>query len=187
MINGRRLNNRKSQVLFRQPIEERREMTKIKSRPMVVLVLCMLWSGILHAQKSVNASGGDADGNSGSVAYSIGQFTYSVDTGLSGKITQGVQHAFEIFTMSNNNVKLNISLSVFPNPTSDYLFLEIPNYNSEYLNCKIYDMLGKVLSHKEIRASETKISLIGLPAATYFVDVINQENKRLQSFKIIKK
>lgn len=154
---------------------------------MVVFVLCTLWSGSLRAQKSVNVSGGDADGNGGSVAYSIGQFAYSVDTGASGEITQGVQHAYEIFTIGINNVKLNISLSVFPNPTSDYLFIKIHNYNSEYLNYKVYDMLGKVLSQQQIRGSETKISMIGLPAATYFVHIINQENKRLQSFKIIKK
>lgn len=147
----------------------------------------MLWSGFIQAQQSVNASSGDADGNGGSVAYSIGQFAYRVDTGASQEITQGVQHAYEIFTISINNVKLNILLSVFPNPTSDYLFLQIPDHNTENLSYQLYDMQGKVLSQKQITGSETKISMSGLPDATYFVRVINQENKLVQSFKIIKK
>lgn len=35
-------------------------------------------------------------------------------------------------------------------------------------------------------AQQTQINMNSLPTATYFVNVVNQENKKVQSFKIIK-
>jgi len=48
-------------------------MTKNKSRPILLLATGLLWAGLAQAQESVNASGGDATGSGGIVAYSIGQ------------------------------------------------------------------------------------------------------------------
>jgi hypothetical protein len=79
----------------------------------------------------VNASGGDATGTSGTVAYSVGQVVYTSNTGSTGSVAQGVQQSYEIFMVGIKETELNISLSVFPNPTSDNLTLQISNYNHE--------------------------------------------------------
>ena len=47
-------------------------------------------------------------------------------------------------------------------------------------------MQGKQLSNGQIVAQQTQINMNSLPTATYFVNVVNQENKKVQSFKIIK-
>lgn len=50
----------------------------------------------VYSQESTNASGGDAKGINGSVAYSIGQVMYTVKSTSEGTVGQGVQQRYEI-------------------------------------------------------------------------------------------
>ena len=125
-------------------------------------------------------------GSGGTVAYSIGQVVYTTNTGSNGSVAQGVQHAFEIFTVGIKETELNISLITFPNPTTDNLILQINDYNNEKLSYQLFDMQGKQLGNGQITAQQTQVIMNSLPTATYFISVVNQENKKVQSFKIIK-
>jgi hypothetical protein len=153
----------------------------------IKLSVLLLGIGItVQAQQATNASGGDATGSGGTVAYSVGQVVYTTNSGTTGSVAQGVQHAYEIFTVGIKATELNISLTVFPNPTADNLTLQISDYNNEKLLYQLYDMQGKLLNNGQITAQQTQIDMNSLPSATYFVNVVNQENKKVQSFKIIK-
>lgn len=146
----------------------------------------LLGIGGLHAQESVNATGGDATGSGGTVAYSVGQVVYTTNIDASGTVSQGVQQAYEIFTLGIKETEPNISLSVFPNPTANNLTLQISDHNNEKLSYQLYDMQGKLLNNGQVTAQQTQINTSSLPSATYFINVVNQQNKKVQSFKIIK-
>jgi hypothetical protein len=162
-------------------------MTKNKSRHIALLAAGLLWAGLAQAQQSSNASGGDATGSGGTVAYSIGQVVYTTNTGSNGLAAQGVQHAYEILIVGIYETALNFSLAAFPNPTSDNLTLQISNYKNENLWYQLFDVQGKQLSNGQITAEQTEINVNSLASATYFINVVNQENNKVQSFKIIKK
>ena len=161
-------------------------MTKNKSRPLTLLLAGLLCGNLAQSQESTNSSGGDATGSGGTVAFSIGQVFYTKNTGSSGSIAQGVQYAYEIFTFGIKETELNISLTAFPNPTSENLTLQVSDYNNEKLSYQLFDMQGKQLSNGQVTAQQTQININGLPSATYFVNVLNQENQKVQSYKIIK-
>ena len=161
-------------------------MTKNKSKPILLFIAGLLWAGLVQAQESANSSGGSATGSGGPVAYSVGQVVYTTNTGSTGSLAQGVQHAYEIITVGIKETALNILLTAFPNPTKENLTLQISNYNNEKLSYQLFDMQGKQLSNGQIRAQQTQINMNSLPTATYFINVVNQENKKVQSFKITK-
>ena len=161
-------------------------MTKNKSRPIALLAAGLLWTSLAQAQESINASGGDASGSGGTVAYSVGQVVYTTNSSSSGTVSQGVQHAYEIFTVGIKETELSISLSVFPNPTADNLTLQISDYNNEKLSYQLFDMQGKLLSNGQIAAQQTQIDMNSFPPATYFVNVVTQEKNKVKSFRIIK-
>ena len=142
----------------------------------------------LHAQDSLTSAGGKATGSGGTASYSVGQVVYTTNTGTNGSVAQGVQQVYKISTvrLGTRETEPNISLSIFPNPTTDNLTLKIGDYNNEKLSFRLYDMLGKLLSNGKIVTQETKIEMTNLPSTTYFVNVVNQENKKVQTFKIIK-
>jgi hypothetical protein len=142
--------------------------------------------GLLHAQQTTLTSGGDASGSGGTSSYSVGQTVYTAHSGNSGSINQGVQQAFEIYTLGVSESHLNISLSVFPNPTTQHVNLEIKNYTHEKLVYHLFNMQGKFLDMKKIKRNNSKIDMESLPPGTYFLSIF-QDNEKIQSFKIIKK
>ena len=153
----------------------------------ITLSVFLLGLGLTtQAQQVSNATGGDATGSGGTVAYSVGQVVYTTNTSISGTVSQGVQQPFEIFSIGINETGLNISLLVFPNPTADNLTLQVSDYNSEKLSYEVFDMQGKLLKNGQIETQQTQINTGNLPSATYFIHVLNKENKKVQSFKIIK-
>ena len=160
-------------------------MIKNKSIPIVLLVTGFLSVGFVKAQQSANAAGGDATGSGGSVAYSVGQVVYTSNNSPSGTVSQGVQQAYEIYSVGIKETELNISLSVFPNPTSDYLTIKVQNYNNEALSYNFIDEQGKLVLNEQIRTQDTHVVMSTLARGAYFINVL-QANKKIQSFKIIK-
>ncbi|MCC6691265.1 MAG: T9SS type A sorting domain-containing protein [Bacteroidia bacterium] len=151
-----------------------------------MLLAGLLWCGFAQAQESVNTSGGNASGSGGTASYSVGQLVYTTNIGSSGSVEQGVQHTYEIFTVGNNETTMKLSLQAFPNPTTENLIVQISDYNNEKLSYQLVDMQGKLITIGQITTQQTQIEMRNLPLTTYFINVINQENKTVQTFKIIK-
>jgi hypothetical protein len=151
-----------------------------------VLLLGLGLTG-LQAQTSVNATSGNASGSGGSVSYSIGQVVYTTNTGTSGSVAQGVQQSYEIsvVTAIEEAKGINLSVSAYPNPATDYLILEVKDFELSTLHFHLYDMSGKLLQTQKITGSQTNIVMSNLVPATYFVKVI-QGNKEVKTFKIVK-
>ncbi|NLK81924.1 MAG: T9SS type A sorting domain-containing protein [Bacteroidales bacterium] len=152
-----------------------------------VLLLGLGLTGLI-AQESINATGGNASGSGGSVSYSVGQVVYTTNTGTSGSVAQGVQQPYEIsvVTAIEEAKGINLSVSVYPNPATDYLTLEVQEFELLNLHFQLYDMSGKLLQSQKITDSQTIIAMGELIPAAYFVKVV-QNNKEVKTFKIIKK
>jgi hypothetical protein len=161
-------------------------MKKTNIIRLLILTIGLSWSDFAQAQQSSNSAGGDATGNGGSVAYSVGQIVYTTHTGSTGSLAQGVQQAYVISSIGINETELNSSLSLFPNPIVDNLTLQISDFNKEKLSYLLFDTEGKLLTNGQVIAKQTQINTASLPPATYFIKVLNQENKQVESFKIIK-
>ena len=151
-----------------------------------VLLLGLGLTG-LQAQESVNATGGDALGSGGSASYSVGQVVYTTNTGTSGSVAQGVQQPYEIsvVTAIEEAKGINLSVTAYPNPTTDYLTLLIDELEISNLSYQLYDMNGKLLQSQKITGNQTSIVMSNLVPSTYFVRVING-NQSIKEFKIIK-
>lgn len=137
------------------------------------------------AHQVISATGGDATGIGGSVAYSVGQIVYSTITGTTGSLAQGVEQAYEIYSVGIKETVLNISLRVYPNPTSDFLTLKVQDYNNEALSYSLLDEQGKLVLNEQISTQDTQIAMSSLARGAYFIDVL-KANKKIQMFKIIK-
>ena len=150
--------------------------------------LAFLLSFSMNAQTShqvLSATGGDATGSGGTVAFSVGQIVYTTSTGTTGSVAQGVEQAYEISSVGIKETALNISLSVFPNPTSDYLTLKVEDYNNEALSYSLLDEQGKLVLNEQITNQDTQVAMSTLARGAYFINLL-QANKKIQTFKIIK-
>ena len=134
-----------------------------KKLKLIAVLLLGLGATGLQAQESVNATGGNASGSGGSASYSVGQVFY-------------IEEAKGI----------NLSVTAYPNPTTDYLTLRIDEFDISNLSYQLYDISGKLLQNEKITGSQTSIVMGNFVPATYFVKVI-QGTQEVKTFKIIKR
>jgi hypothetical protein len=153
-----------------------------------VIILLGLGLTELQAQESINTTGGDASGSGGSVSYSVGQVAYQTYTGTNGSVAQGVQQPYEfsVLTAIEEAKGINLSVSAYPNPASDFLVLEIKDIELSDLSYRLYNTKGNYIQNEKITGSLTNIDMSNLMPAIYFVKVI-QNKKDIKTFKIIKK
>jgi hypothetical protein len=149
----------------------------------LLLLICVPYT---FSQESINTSGSNATGSGGTVSYSVGQLAFTAISSNSGTVSQGVQQACEIYTIGLKETELNISLTAFPNPTLENLTLEIRDNNNDKLTFMFLDLQSKLLESGQITSPKTQIETSHLSLGIYFLDIYNHENKKVQSFKIIK-
>jgi hypothetical protein len=142
----------------------------------------------LYAQQNQLTSGGNAIGNGGSLSYSIGQLAFNSLTGTSGNLIQGNQQPFEIsiITGVDDLIGLEYSISVYPNPSTTNLSLNIENFQNENLNYQLFNINGQLIDNQKIVTGETAIDMKNLIPATYLLIIIRQETP-IKTFKIIKR
>lgn len=152
-----------------------------------ILFIMMISFTRSYSQESIVVAGGNATGAGGSSSYSIGQVAYTSLPGSGGFIVQGVQQPYEINTLGNDEFTgINLLMTAYPNPTVDVLNLHVVNDKLENLSYNLFDMNGKVLAkNSKITTSETTVSMQGLNQGIYFL-VVNNNNKAIKTFKIIK-
>jgi hypothetical protein len=153
---------------------------------MIVFMFFELSVSKVQAQQLTNTSGADAKGTGGTVNYSVGQIAFTSATGFGGSENQGVQQAYEIFILGTENFpNINLTMMVYPNPTTSIVNLKIDDYMLGSLAYTLFDMQGKQSESKKIIQDETQIQMENLAPATYFLYVVDN-NKFLKTFKIIK-
>ena len=143
--------------------------------------------GTLQAQDAITATGGNASGEGGSASYSVGQVVYTTIKGTDGSSAQGVQEAYEIFVTTGleETIGIELEVKVFPNPTTDFLNLNVDNYNISNLSYQLYNVQGRLVANKKIEANSNTINMGSLPRSTYFLKIIDNQ-KQVKTFKIIK-
>ncbi len=167
----------------------------MKYKKLNISAILLLGLGLtgLQAQTIVNATGGNASGSGGSASYSVGQVVYTTNSGTNGSVAQGVQQPYEIYVVTGleESKDINLSVSAYPNPTTEFVKLIVESYKVENLSYQLYDMQGKLLDSKQIAGKQTSIVMSSLVPATYFVKVVKTSHdlsqQEVKIFKIIKK
>ena len=149
-----------------------------------------------HLQ-TINTTGNDISGNSGSVAYSIGQVFYSYSGNNTYQINEGIQQGLLIEAEENTDnedsdipdvTSPDIHIVVYPNPTIDYVTLTSDGFefDNQLNSYQLYNYQGKLLKQNYIQQTNTQIDLTNLSSSIYILQVFVEE-KLWKTFKILKK
>jgi len=150
----------------------------------LILGISLFMISYSTSQTSINAGGGDFKNADVTYSYSIGQIFYGA-----GVLHEGVQIPYNIFEVTGiEDVKdIFLNMSVFPNPTSDFLELRIEKEDFDYknVNYQISDNNGRIVKSNEIINFQTFISMENLPSGIYFL-VVKTKLNTVKTFKIVK-
>lgn len=155
---------------------------------LISFIASFLFTSNNYSQQATVVTGGSGSGSGGIATYSVGQIVYKSISGSGGSISQGVQQAYEITVLGKDGfTEINLVMTAYPNPTTDVVNLIVVNDKLNNLSYNLFDINGKIISKKsKITSAETSVSMQELNQGIYFLS-INDNNKTIKTFKIIKK
>ena len=133
----------------------------------------------------IGTDGGYAENNQFTISYTIGELVtdFASDSSINIDLSQGFQQSF-INLVSIENHVIDVDIDVFPNPAIDFLNVSVNPIHSR-LALDIYDISGKLISHKDVNESKFQISFSALAAGNYLLVFSNNQNK-LKTIKVQK-
>ena len=137
------------------------------------------------AQQITLTSGGDVISSNGSLSFSVGQVSYNAYSSPSGTISEGVQQAFEMSSLSTKQPEEVFSLSIYPNPTSEFLTIKFKREFAKGYHLQVFDLQGQLVINQDIHDQKTIIDLRDVASSTYILNLL-KDNSKIQSFKILK-
>lgn len=151
----------------------------------MILLLPGLWGTAMVAQQTVASAGGDGGGSGGKISFTVGQLAFAPAGNESITVNAGVQHAYEVFVISDTKELPGLQMKVYPNPSAERVTLNTGESLKPGLVYQLFDGAGNLLQQHEIVSSQTDIALDKLPAAGYLLRVL-QADKEIKVFKIVK-
>ena len=134
----------------------------------------------------VSSAGDSFNNTSYQLDWSIGEcvtLTHSAGTYV---ITQGFhQDSYKITTSIDNLYGSEINITVYPNPTTNLVCLQVESSKAESLQYILSDINGKILQNAEVLNNIVQLNFSTYTSGVYFL-IVKQENQLIKSFKIIK-
>lgn len=157
----------------------------------ILLIVIMIWGSTLSYCQSIKpdviTTSGNVDATSNnSVSWTIGECITETFSDAGNKLTQGYQQGnYDVSTLVDNTGNL-IKIVLYPNPATDYVYLEIQLQDIFGSYFQLYDLNGRCLINEKINSEKTEIWLGSYSSNAYILNVYAANKKLLKSFKIIK-
>ena len=142
----------------------------------------------LYGQSGTVSGGSKAIGAGGSADYTIGQVIFKPANGITGNVTQGLQQSYVINAVTGiDETWLELNMQMYPNPTSDFLVLNIirDNFDFQFTSYTLFNNLGEKVGKGQINENKTYIPMQQLVPATYFLK-IHIGSTQIKTFRVIK-
>ena len=151
-----------------------------------LLILLLYSTG--HAQtisKSVIGSAGKNTSNSTvKLSWTTGEPIIGIMTAGGNQLGNGYYPALNLQALSVEDNVLDVQLRVYPNPTSQSLYVSHPDMSS--FGITIFDLNGKQLYSGTINKEEP-LDVSNYTQGMYLVTLENKETQKKNTYKIIKK
>jgi len=133
----------------------------------IPLLLC---AGIIMAQSItpfvIASTGGFYTSSNFSLSSTLGEVIITTATGTNNILTQGFQQPSNMGTSIQQIDEGETSITVYPNPATDYLTVEISSDKYDRFDIELFDLLGQKLfvRYEEDQYSTTNIYTINTSA-----------------------
>lgn len=131
----------------------------------------------------IGSAGNTATDGNTQLTWTIGESIVNTATSTYNVLTQGFNQGMLLITAIEDLKNLNVTIQ--PNPTSDFAIIKLDDHNLSNAQYTLTDINGKIIQQNKIENQQTSISFQHLANATYFIQVITN-NQKTKTFKVIK-
>jgi len=153
----------------------------IKKHYLILLALTIPL--ITNAQEVVATSGGSMTNDSVQASWTIGETITETISNNKTIVTSGFNQPILKIESIIEHVKSKINISVFPNPTSLFIYI---NCNGQLpIKAKVLSINGLVLSITDIKEQTTQLDFSNYVDGVYIIEIINKTGKS-NMYRIVK-
>ena len=143
------------------------------------------FGGAQTISKQVIGTAGKTQTNSNlKISWTTGEPVVGLMTAGGNQLGNGYYPAMDIQALSIDDVTLNVEIKVYPNPTSQSLYVSHPELNS--FGIQIVDLNGKQVYAGTIE-KEVPLDVSSYTQGMYLVTIEDTTNHKKNTYKIIKK
>ncbi len=148
------------------------------------IVVCSILASFTSVGQTVVSTQGDSyETATGSVSFTIGEVVIDTGTDGSTNLTQGFhQTNWNFIGLDDHDV--DYVANIYPNPTSDILNVEVIKF--ENVSYAMYDATGRIVAMGDLSDLITQINVQNLESGSYQLELFDEQNERLKTFKLIK-
>ncbi|MBA7582072.1 hypothetical protein ES708_23992 [subsurface metagenome] len=134
------------------------------------------------------SSGNYHEGSNVSIAWSLGEIVIETLTENTITLTQGFQQPYYSITSIKEIKDDRINISVFPNPTNDFIKVQIDNPKGLQIIVEISDATGRILKNSKIinNSGIEEFDLLSLTPGIYFLKIWSKDMSYTHTFLIQK-
>ena len=152
------------------------------------LLLCFVFQ--VNAQflkpEVVSSSGGSGIGSGVSLNWTIGQPIINTYVSNASTLSNGFLHGSITIADEIPAIPSNLVFKVYPNPTQESIVISTPSLETENLRYEIATIDGKlVFSSMALSSNQQLIDLQLFKNGIYLLSIF-QDNKKINSFRVIK-
>lgn len=157
-------------------------------KKIVVTFLMLIINNLAQSQtiskQVIGASGKTLSNSNLKVSYTVGEPVVGLMTAGGNQLGNGYYPAMDLQALSIDDVSLNVEIKVYPNPTSQSLYVSHPEYN--LFSILIADINGKQIYAGTIE-KEVPLDVSSYTQGMYLITIENKESNKKNTYKIIKK
>jgi hypothetical protein len=159
---------------------------------LLVVVACLF--AVTAFSQSISSSvvataGGYSTAGGLSLSWTLGELATETLTSTNLILTQGFQQGYYEITSIDDPLSKLIDLKVFPNPAVDYINILIEDVDVKNVKIELYNLEGKLIYNEqwENSGSAHQLQLNNFSSSQYILRIIDEQNGKVNSFKIIKR
>ncbi len=157
----------------------------MKKYSLAILVITATLAVKAQQLDIVTTSGDFHENSSGSLSWTLGEVTIETLIGTNFILTQGFQQSKLTVTAIDELQNPVIELTVYPNPTNSFLFIEVKTDEPRDLHMKLFDLNGKLILLKKITGTNQTVSMQNYKPAVYILKV-TEDGKPIKTYQIVK-
>ena len=156
----------------------------MKFVPIALFLLIQLVTPAI-AQESVS-SAGQSDTVSGvQIDWNVGETVIQTKALSTGFVTQGLEQPHFVISSIERVNKINLQAKLYPNPTSNWVHLDLKSLPQSKLVLSVFDLSGRMLKTQRIGELSNTIDLNELSAATYIILLETEDQSFREKFSLV--
>ncbi|MBK9330427.1 MAG: T9SS type A sorting domain-containing protein [Sphingobacteriales bacterium] len=154
----------------------------------LLIIIILLQIRILNAQTAFSTSGKSLSNAQVLIDNTIGEpITFTVQNATI-RLTQGFQQNNYNIPTGIITAQLDVSINVFPNPTSDKLQIQLSKHYNSNLHLNLYDINGQLIWYSKMGndVEMQNIDVSKLASGTYILQLTDETKGLINTYKIEK-